>query len=119
MKIAFTSTGTTWDSMIDPRLGRTEYIVVYDEESQELSAVDNSSVKNEAHGAGTATSQRIFELKPDVLITGNGPGENASTALKHIKMKNECRVLYLKKSAYLCFSILDDNEFAKFYRAIP
>jgi uncharacterized membrane protein len=37
------------------------------------------------------------------------------------ELKNlyECRVLYLKKSAYLCFSILDDNEFAKFYRAIP
>ncbi len=87
MKIAFTSTGTTWDSMIDPRFGRTEYIVLYDEESQALSAVDNSSVKNEAHGAGTATSQRIFELKPDVLITGNGPGGNASTALQHIKMK--------------------------------
>ncbi len=87
MKIAFTSTGTTWDSMIDPRFGRTEYIVIYDEESQELSVVDNSAVKNEAHGAGTVTSQRIFDLKPDVLITGNGPGENAATALKHIKMK--------------------------------
>jgi len=87
MKIAFTSTGTTWESMIDPRFGRTEYIVMFDEKSQELSVVDNSSVKNEAHGAGTATSQRIFELKPDVLITGNGPGDNASTALKHIKMK--------------------------------
>lgn len=87
MKIAFTSAGTTWDSLIDPRFGRTEYIVMFDEERQELTAVDNSSVKNEAHGAGTATSQRIFELKPDVLITGNGPGDNASTALKHIKME--------------------------------
>ncbi len=87
MKIAFTSQGTEWDSMMDPRFGRTEYIVLYDDESKELSIVDNSTVKNEAHGAGTATSQRIFELKPDVLITGNGPGENAANALKHIKMK--------------------------------
>lgn len=87
MKIAFTSSGTTWESIIDPRFGRTEYIVIFDEESQELSAVDNSSVKKEAHGAGTATSQRVFELSPDVLITGNGPGDNASTALKHLKIK--------------------------------
>ncbi len=87
MKIAFTSAGITWDSMIDPRFGRTEYIVIYDEDRKELTAVDNSSVKNEAHGAGTATSQRIFDLKPDVLITGNGPGENAATALKHLSMK--------------------------------
>ena len=26
------------------------------------------------------------ELKPEVLITGNGPGENAAAALKHLKM---------------------------------
>ena len=87
MKIAFTAVGTTWDALIDPRFGRTEYIVIHDEESQELIAVDNSAVKNEAHGAGTATAQKIFELKPDVLITGNGPGENAANALKHIKMR--------------------------------
>lgn len=87
MKIAFTSLGTTWDSLIDPRFGRTENIVLYDEESKELTAVDNSKVKKEAHGAGTATAQKIFELKPEVLITGNGPGENAANALKHIKMK--------------------------------
>jgi predicted Fe-Mo cluster-binding NifX family protein len=87
MKIAFTATGTSWDSMIDPRFGRTEFIVLHDEESQELISIDNWAVKNETHGAGTATSQKIFELKPDVLITGNGPGDNASGALKHLKMK--------------------------------
>lgn len=87
MKIAFTSEGTSWDSLIDPRFGRTENIVLFDEESKELTAVDNSAVKNDAHGAGTATAQKIFELKPDVLITGNGPGENAAKALKHIKMR--------------------------------
>ncbi|GAB4290811.1 MAG: hypothetical protein Kow0068_16220 [Marinilabiliales bacterium] len=87
MKIAFTSTGTTWESLIDPRFGRTEYIVIYDEEKNELTAIDNSEVKNEAHGAGTATAQKIFNLKPDVLITGNGPGETAGAALKHIKIE--------------------------------
>ncbi|MFH1121810.1 MAG: NifB/NifX family molybdenum-iron cluster-binding protein [Bacteroidota bacterium] len=87
MKIAFTSDGTTWDSMIDPRFGRTEYILVFDEQKQVLSISDNSAVKNEAHGAGTATSQKIYELKPDVLITGNGPGETALKALEHLEMK--------------------------------
>jgi predicted Fe-Mo cluster-binding NifX family protein len=87
MKIAFTAAGTTWDSMIDPRFGRTEYIVLHDEDTKELSVTDNSAVKDEAHGAGTATSQRIYELKPDVLITGNGPGETAAKALAHLKMK--------------------------------
>jgi predicted Fe-Mo cluster-binding NifX family protein len=87
MKIALTATGTTWDSIIDPRFGRAENIVLYDEESQKMNVIDNSTVKNEAYGAGTATAQRIFELKPDVLITGNGPGRNASDAFKHLKIK--------------------------------
>lgn len=87
MKIAFTSTGITWESLMDARFGRTEYFIVFDEASQETTVIDNSAVKNEAHGAGTATAQKIFEIKPDVLITGNGPGENAATALKKIDMK--------------------------------
>ncbi len=58
MKIAFTSVGTSWDSLIDPRFGRTENILLYDEESKELFTVDNGAVKNDAHGAGTATAQK-------------------------------------------------------------
>jgi len=87
MKIAFTSTGATWDSMIDPRFGRTEFFILFDEDTKQSTIIDNSAVKNEAHGAGTATAQKIFELNPDVLITGNGPGENAATALKRLDMK--------------------------------
>jgi len=87
MKIAFTSSGTNWDSMIDSRFGRTEFIVMYDEEKQVISAVDNSKVKNVAHGAGSATAQMVFELDPGVLITGNGPGETASNALKNHHMR--------------------------------
>lgn len=87
MKIAMTATGPTWESLMDPRFGRTEYIVVYDEENDQLTAVDNRAVSNEAHGAGTATARKMYELKPDVLITGNGPGDTAAQALKHLKMR--------------------------------
>lgn len=87
MKIAFTANGTTWESMIDPRFGRTEFIVVYDEETKELTTFDNSAIKEEAHGAGTATVQKLYDMKPDVLITGNGPGENAAAALKHLNIQ--------------------------------
>lgn len=87
MKIAFTAVGTTWDSQIDSRFGRTEFIVILNEETQQLEVIDNSAVKKEAHGAGTATAQKMYELKPDVLITGNGPGDTAATALKNLNMK--------------------------------
>ncbi|MDA3886603.1 MAG: dinitrogenase iron-molybdenum cofactor biosynthesis protein [Candidatus Delongbacteria bacterium] len=82
MKIAFTTKGTEWDSQMDPRFGRAEWIVVYDEETEKISTIDNSDVAGEAHGAGPRTAQRLFELEPDVLITGNGPGGNAGTVLK-------------------------------------
>lgn len=87
MKIAFTANGTTWDSLIDPLFGRTEFIVVYDDSTHELNSIDNRAAKNEVHGAGTATAQKLFELKPDVLITGNGPGGHANAALSHLKLK--------------------------------
>ena len=87
MKIAFTTKGTEWNSPMDARFGRTEFIVIYDEETNTLSSFDNRAIENEAHGAGTATSKKLFELKPDVLITGNGPGQNAATVLKKLNVK--------------------------------
>ena len=82
MKIAFTTKGTEWDSMMDPRFGRTEFIVIYDDEKDELTNYDNRAIEGEAHGAGPKTAQKLFELNPDVLITGNGPGGNAATVLE-------------------------------------
>ena len=33
------------------------------------------------------TAQKLFELEPEVLITGNGPGGNAATVLNEAKIK--------------------------------
>ncbi len=82
MKIAFTTKGEDWDSMMDPRFGRTEFFMVYDEKTEKLSTYDNRAIENEAHGAGPKTAQAVFELDPNVLITGNGPGGNAATVLE-------------------------------------
>ncbi len=87
MKIAFTAKGVEWDSMMDPRFGRTEFLLMYDEEKDELTSFDNRDIENEAHGAGPKTSQQLFEMKPDVLITGNGPGGNAAAVLEKADIK--------------------------------
>lgn len=87
MRIAFTSKGTDWDSMMDPRFGRTEFLLVYDEEKNELIHFDNRAIENVAHGAGPETAQKLFELKADVLITGNGPGGNAASVLEKAGIK--------------------------------
>jgi predicted Fe-Mo cluster-binding NifX family protein len=81
MKIAFATQETGWDSLIDPRFGRTQFLLCYDEEKDELISVDNRAIEQEAHGAGPKTAQKLFELNPDILITGNGPGGNAAVVL--------------------------------------
>lgn len=83
MKIALTTTGDSLDSKIDPRFGRTSYILVQNTETKELIAFDNKAIEQEAHGAGPKTSQKLFELGANVLITGNGPGGNAASVLKN------------------------------------
>lgn len=87
MKIAFTTKGPEWDSIIDARFGRTDFIVLYDESSGTLTSVDNRAIEGVAHGAGPQTAQKLFDLAPDVLITGNGPGGNAATVLQRANLK--------------------------------
>ena len=82
MKIAFTSKGINWKSMMDPRFGRTEYILIYDDDKNTFNHFDNRDIENEAHGAGPKTAQKLFEFNPDILITGNGPGGNAARVLE-------------------------------------
>jgi len=82
MKIAFTTKGPKWNSKIDPRFGRTEYLLIYDADSEELISFDNRDIENEAHGAGPKTAKLIYDTGADVIITGNGPGENAALALE-------------------------------------
>ncbi len=87
MKIALTARGAEWNSAIDPRFGRTDYIFVFNEETGEVVTVDNRAIAETAHGAGPQTAQMLFELKPDVLITGNGPGGNAARVLSQSNIK--------------------------------
>jgi predicted Fe-Mo cluster-binding NifX family protein len=87
MKIAFTTKGRDWDSMMDPRFGRTEFLLLYNDEKNELSHFDNRAIAEVAHGAGPQTAQKIYELHPDILITGNGPGGNAAAVLEKSGIK--------------------------------
>ena len=112
MKIVFTTKGTEWTSEIDARFGRTQYFVVYDTDKDEITSIDNRAADKEAHGAGTATAQKIYELAPDVLITGNGPGGNAKNVLSraNIKMYVGAGEMTVKQ-AYEAYKANTLNEF--------
>lgn len=87
MKIVLTAKGETWESKIDPRFGRTDYLFVYNDETEEIKIVNNLDIQNAAHGAGPQTAKKLFELEPDILITGNGPGGNAAAVLAETELK--------------------------------
>lgn len=82
MKIAFTSKGKDWDSEVEPRFGRADYILVYDTETEARECIDNTSIRDVEHGAGPKTAKLILDLDPDVLVTGNGPGGNAARVIE-------------------------------------
>ncbi len=81
MKILFTVKDNSWESQMDARFGRAEWFLVYDEANDTSDFIDNSDVNSQSHGAGPLAAQKVFELKPDVLITGNGPGGKAASVL--------------------------------------
>lgn len=85
MKIAFTTKEPSWDSMMEPRFGRAEYIVLYDEESGSITTYNNADIANQEHGAGPKMVKVIADMNADVVITGNGPGENARVILEKMK----------------------------------
>jgi len=87
MKIAFTTKGSNWDSEMDPRFGRSEYFLIYDEDINKFTYFDNRAIADEAHGAGPKSAQKIFDLQANVLITGNGPGNNAGRVLEESGVK--------------------------------
>ena len=87
MKIAFTSKGKDLDALVDARFGRCEYILILDDETNEIEIIENSDASQEAHGAGPKTAQKLFSSDINVLITGNGPGGNAATVLQRANLE--------------------------------
>jgi len=87
VKIILTAKGTEWTSPVDPRFGRADYFFIYDEDTEEVSTFDNREIAQTAHGAGPQTAQKLFELNPDVLITGSGPGGNAARVVAQSNIK--------------------------------
>lgn len=80
MKICVTSQGDGLDSRVDSRLGRCEYFIFIDTESDEFEAVENP-YKEAMGGAGVQAGQFISEKNVDAVITGNA-GPNAFRTLK-------------------------------------
>jgi len=105
MKLCITSTGNTLESTFEQRFGRCPYFIIYDTDSKEFDAIENTN-GDSAHGAGIGSAQEVVSKNIDVVISGNMwpnakqvlDGENikvykgtGSTVLENIELfeKNE------------------------------
>ena len=74
MKIAVTSTGQDLDSAVDPRFGRAAFFIIFNQETSDYDAIENSQNLSLPQGAGIQAGKTIIDNKVDILITGNcGP----------------------------------------------
>ncbi|MBE0495924.1 MAG: dinitrogenase iron-molybdenum cofactor biosynthesis protein [Campylobacterales bacterium] len=86
MKLLFTTQGETWEASMDPRFGRTQMALVYDEATKQLEVLGNSG-KDDAQGAGLKMAASVLNAGVDVIITGNGAGEKAIKVLQNSPVK--------------------------------
>jgi predicted Fe-Mo cluster-binding NifX family protein len=92
MKIAITSKGTDLDSLVDPRFGRAEYILVVDTDSLEFEVLDNSENVNVFKGAGIQAATMISDKGAEVLLTGFcGPNAFKTLNAANIKVANDAK----------------------------
>ncbi|MDX9800142.1 MAG: NifB/NifX family molybdenum-iron cluster-binding protein [Spirochaetia bacterium] len=74
MKIVLTASGEGLDADMDSRFGRAKNFIVFDTETEAVSALDNSVNLNAAQGAGIQAAGNVAKSGAEVLITGHcGP----------------------------------------------
>lgn len=74
MKVAITSVDGTLEGKMDERFGRARKIIVYDTETKEHAALDNSMNLNAAQGAGIQAAQNVVKSGAKAIISGHfGP----------------------------------------------
>lgn len=106
MKIAMTTQGQDLASSLDPRFGRTKWIILVDTDNDNFELFDNAVNLNASSGAGIQTAQNIANLGVEAVITGN-VGPNAIRTLNAANIK-----VYLSKAttAQEALSLFNDGQ---------
>lgn len=80
MKVAFTASGKTLESPLDPRFGRAAAFLVYDLDADSFDVIDNGAGAAAVQGAGTRAAECVVRAGAAALVTGH-VGPNAFRAL--------------------------------------
>jgi predicted Fe-Mo cluster-binding NifX family protein len=88
MKIAVTSTGTSMDSPVDPRFGRSPYIAFVDLQTDQLEALANPFA-DASGGADIQAAQLVLDQGAEALLTGHcGPKATAVLSDTDVQVVN-------------------------------
>jgi predicted Fe-Mo cluster-binding NifX family protein len=85
MKICVSAMSGNPDAQIEPRFGRSPYLLIVDSESMEFETISNLA-SNAVGGAGIQAAQTVARKGAKVLITGS-VGPNAFQALSSAGIK--------------------------------
>ncbi len=87
MKIVFTTKGDNWNSQIDPRFGRSDMFLVYDDVADTTTVISNADTVQKEHGVGLQSAKKMINMGVNIIITGNGAGEKALDIFKESDIK--------------------------------
>ncbi len=79
MKICITAEGKTLDSKVDPRFGRCQNFIFFDNETGSFEVEENTNAQFQG-GAGIQSGQLVVSKGAQVVLTGN-VGPNAHQVL--------------------------------------
>ncbi|MCP4748926.1 MAG: dinitrogenase iron-molybdenum cofactor biosynthesis protein [Desulfobacteraceae bacterium] len=80
MKVAVSASGTTMESMVDPRFGRCPYFIVAETDTMSMEAFPNENARLQG-GAGIQAARFLSDKGAEVVLTGRC-GPNAALALE-------------------------------------
>jgi predicted Fe-Mo cluster-binding NifX family protein len=74
MKVAVSSLGPSLDDRVDERFGRAAYLLIVDDDTLAVEAVENTANRDALQGAGLGAAEIVSERGAVVAITGHlGP----------------------------------------------
>ena len=81
MKLAITSDGGDLTGQVAARFGRARYFIIYDLDSSEVEAIDNTQNLAAPQGAGIQAARNVADAGVQAVITGS-VGPRAFAALQ-------------------------------------
>ncbi len=86
MKVAVSASGSSLDSSVDPRFGRSPYHLIVDTSSMAFEPLPNASM-GAPSGAGIGAAQAVVQRGVEAVLTGNlGPNATQVLSLAGVKM---------------------------------